>query len=304
MQTKTNLPSPTGYAGIVTKPPEWHTLVVFDILFNNLTTGLFLVAAVGELAAPATFTPVATWAYPVALALLLADFACLVLDLGDSLRFHHMLRVFKPSSPMSLGTWLVILFTGFAFVSFLDALIARRLFTIGGWRYDRTLHGTPLGLVWSLVGGLLGLAVGIYSGVLLTVGNFAGWGDTWMIPAVWVSTALITGVAAVVLVQALLGDADADMVSLAQTNTWLIAWWLVNVVVFLLTLAGGGGAIFLTGVPLLAILAAIVLAGIIPLVMNALRPVGSKDTLAFAAALVLVGGFLMRFGIVMGPQVH
>ena len=44
MQTKTNLPSPTGYAGIVTKPPGWHTLVVFDILFNNLTTGLFLVA--------------------------------------------------------------------------------------------------------------------------------------------------------------------------------------------------------------------------------------------------------------------
>ena len=29
----------------------------------------------------------------------------LVLDLGDPLRFHHMLRVFKPSSPMSLGTW-------------------------------------------------------------------------------------------------------------------------------------------------------------------------------------------------------
>ena len=29
----------------------------------------------------------------------------LVSDLGDPLRFHHMLRVFKPSSPMSLGTW-------------------------------------------------------------------------------------------------------------------------------------------------------------------------------------------------------
>ena len=99
-------------------------------------------------------------------------------------------------------------------------------------------------------------------------------------------------------------DADADMVSLAQTNAWLIAWWLVNVVVFLVTLAGGGGTIFLTGPPLLAILAAIVLAGIIPLIMHALRPVGSKDTLAFAAALVLVGGFLMRFGIVMGPQIH
>ena len=84
MQTKTNLPSPTGYAGIVTKPPEWHTLVVFDVLFNNLATGLFLVAAVGELAAPATFTAAATWAYPIALALLLIDLALLVLDLAYS----------------------------------------------------------------------------------------------------------------------------------------------------------------------------------------------------------------------------
>ena len=105
MQTRTNAPDRTGYAGIVTKAPGWHTLVVFDVLFNNLASGLFLVAAVGELVAPGTFTAVVRWAYPVALVLLLADLACLVLDLGDPLRFHHMLRVFKPSSPMSLGTW-------------------------------------------------------------------------------------------------------------------------------------------------------------------------------------------------------
>src|SRR3954453_4784291 len=122
MQTNTNTPSPTGYAGrTVTQPPEWHTLVVFDVLFNNLATGLFLVAAVGELAAPATFTAVATWAYPIALALLLIDLALLVLDLGDPLRFHHMLRVFKPSSPMSLGTWCL---TAYSFPLALAAAIS------------------------------------------------------------------------------------------------------------------------------------------------------------------------------------
>jgi len=58
---------PTGYAGIVTKAPRWQTFVVCDILFNRLATGLFLVAAVGELVAPAIFTSVATLAYAVAL---------------------------------------------------------------------------------------------------------------------------------------------------------------------------------------------------------------------------------------------
>src|SRR5262249_17066088 len=89
----------------VTKAPAWHGLVAWDMLFNNLTTGLFLVAALAELSAPEVFTPVARAAFPLALALLLVDLLCLVLDLGDPLRFHHMLRVFKPSSPMSLGTW-------------------------------------------------------------------------------------------------------------------------------------------------------------------------------------------------------
>ena len=61
-----------GYAaGPVTKPPAWHGLVAWDMLFNNLTTGLFLVAALGELAAPPVFTPVAKAAYPLALALLI-----------------------------------------------------------------------------------------------------------------------------------------------------------------------------------------------------------------------------------------
>src|SRR5689334_9647521 len=99
----TSAPSPSGYAGrVVTKPPDWHALVAWDILLNNLSTGLFLAAAVGELALPAAFTRVAARAYPLALALIVADLGLLVLDLGDKRRFHYMLRVFKPASPMSL----------------------------------------------------------------------------------------------------------------------------------------------------------------------------------------------------------
>src|SRR5258708_6033152 len=129
----------SGYAtGPVTKPPTWHGLVVLDVLFNNLTTGLFLVAALGELALPAVFTPVTTWAYPLALALLVIDLGLLVLDLGDKLRFHHMLRVFKPSSPMSLGTWCLTVYS-----LFLTAIVAAEFVVAVGW-----LPGDPGGLAW------------------------------------------------------------------------------------------------------------------------------------------------------------
>src|ERR1700678_3727545 len=113
----TNPPLPeageqSGYANMtVTKVPGWHGIIAWDALLNGMATGLFLAAAVSELAAPAVFLRVAKVAYPVALVLLLVDLGLLVLDLGDPLRFHHMLRVFKPSSPMSVGTWCLTIFS-------------------------------------------------------------------------------------------------------------------------------------------------------------------------------------------------
>src|SRR5260370_42068352 len=113
--TKPPLPggrSESGYANMpVTKVPGWYGTIAWDALLNGMATGLFMAAAVSELAAPAIFTPVAKVAYPVALVLLLIDLGLLVLDLGDPLRFHHMLRVFKPRSPMSVGTWCLSIFS-------------------------------------------------------------------------------------------------------------------------------------------------------------------------------------------------
>jgi hypothetical protein len=48
------------------------------------------------------------------------DLMMLVLDLGDPLRFHHTLRMFKPSSPMSLGDLMLI---GFSATIGLGALV-------------------------------------------------------------------------------------------------------------------------------------------------------------------------------------
>src|SRR6202008_3483246 len=113
--TKPPLPkggSESGYANMpVTKVPGWYGMIAWDALLNGMATGLFLAAAVSELAAPAVFTSVAKVAYPIALVLLLIDLGLLVLDLGDPLRFHHMLRVFKPGSPMSVGTWCLTIFS-------------------------------------------------------------------------------------------------------------------------------------------------------------------------------------------------
>ena len=205
MHASANVPSPTGYAGrTVTKPPEWHTLVVFDVLFNNLTTGLFLIAAVGELVAPAVFTPVATWAYPIALALLLIDLAFLVLDLGDPLRFHHMLRVFKLSSPMSLGTWCLTVYS-----LFLTAILAVEVVVAVGW-----LPGDA-GLAWwvrklAVAGGLpFAFGSAAYKGVLFSTTAQPGWRDARWLGGYLVNSALMLGAGQLLVIAALTGESRA-----------------------------------------------------------------------------------------------
>ncbi len=189
----------SGYATLpVTKAPNWHGLVAWDMLLNNLSTGLFLAAALGELAAPTAFTAVAGAAYPVALLLLLADLVCLVLDLGDPLRFHHMLRVFKPTSPMSLGTWCLTAFS---------------------------LPLTVLGVLWLLpedgptvtwvrrlavVAGLLpALGAAVYKGVLFSTSSQPVWREARWLGAYLVSAAFLLGAAELLAVSIVMAQEQA-----------------------------------------------------------------------------------------------
>jgi formate-dependent nitrite reductase membrane component NrfD len=291
--------------------PHWTWLVYLEMFVAGIAAGAFVAATILELSGRGR-SPAARTAHLIAFPLMALAGVLLIVALSRPERFWHMvvqserlLPMLKPWSPMSSGSWLLLLFSGVTFVSFVDALIARRVFRLGGWRYDRTLHGGPLGVAWSMLGTVLAFGVGIYSAVLMTTSTFPGWSHLSVVPAVYAATALITGVAAVVLIQALRGQLDPDMLSLDRANLWLIGWWLVMVAVFLLTLMGRGDAtVYLGDVSLVAILVAIVLAGIIPLVLHAIHSMGLSSRLAVSSLLVLVGGFLLRYGIVMGPQLH
>lgn len=199
-----NFPSPTGYSDrTITKAPEWHDLVVLDVLFNNLATGLFLVAGICQLAKPAVFEACACWAYPVSLGLLLIDLALLVLDLGDPLRFHHMLRVFKLSSPMSLGTWCLT-----AFSLLLTLVVAVEVLVAVGW-------WSGSGAAWWLrtiaMGAGLPFAFGsaAYKGVLFSTTAQPGWKDARWLGAYLTNSALVLGASELLVIAAILGDAVA-----------------------------------------------------------------------------------------------
>src|SRR5277367_3653046 len=217
--TKPPLPekgSETGYENMpVTKVPGWHGIIAWDALLNGMATGLFLAAAVSELAAPVVFLRVAKVAYPIALVLLLVDLGLLVLDLGDPLRFHHMLRVFKPSSPMSLGTWCLTIFS-----LPLTAAAALSLLAEVGWDFEWAR------LLAVVVGLLPGFGSAAYKGVLLSTNAQPGWKDARWLGGYLTNSALLIGCAELHVLSALMGRTQAT----AILRTAFIVLLVLNVI--------------------------------------------------------------------------
>jgi hypothetical protein len=192
----------TGYAPRdEIKAPGWHGLVAWDMLFNNLSTGLFLVAALSELAEPQVFGRVASFAYPLALLFLLTDLVLLVVDLGDPRRFHHMLRVFKLSSPMSLGVWSLTAFSLPLTVAAVLGLLPERAPALEWVRW--------LAVIAALVPAL---AAALYKGVLFSTSSQPGWKDARWLGGYLTSSALVLGGAELLLLSLLAGEARAATV--------------------------------------------------------------------------------------------
>ena len=188
----------------ITKVPGWHGLVAWDLLFNNLTTGLFLFTAVGELAAPALLGPVSKLAYPVALVFLLIDLLMLVSDLGDPLRFHHMLRVFKPSSPMSLGTWSLTVYSlPLTLIVAIEAAQMLHLLPTGSMALEWVRKSL---VVLNLVPAFGSVA---YKGVLFSTCSQPGWKDARWLGGFMANSALTLGSAQLLALSVLTGDVRA-----------------------------------------------------------------------------------------------
>lgn len=100
--------TPTSYYGRpVVKEPVWKWPIAAYFFSGGLAAGSSLLAAGSAL----TGNPkLARQSRVVSLAAVGASAAFLIDDLGQPKRFYNMLLVIKPTSPMSMGTWLLSIF--------------------------------------------------------------------------------------------------------------------------------------------------------------------------------------------------
>jgi len=105
-------PEPSYYDVSLLKRPVWKWEIATYFFFGGLSSGAYAIARMAERFGGSRFRDVSRTGTYLAWLTFLPCPPLLILDLGDRKRFHHMLRIFKPSSPMSLGTWAIMGYSG------------------------------------------------------------------------------------------------------------------------------------------------------------------------------------------------
>jgi formate-dependent nitrite reductase membrane component NrfD len=97
------------YGRPILKEPVWQPEIPAYFFTGGIAGGCSLVHGVARVAGQERLAKTALY---VGAAADLISPALLVSDLGRPERFHHMLRVFKVTSPMSVGSWILFLSGG------------------------------------------------------------------------------------------------------------------------------------------------------------------------------------------------
>jgi formate-dependent nitrite reductase membrane component NrfD len=177
--------------------------------------GAFVTASLAQAAGSADDRRAGADGFYLAAAALVPCAPLLIGDLGRPERFHHMLRIFKPLSPMNLGAWTLTGFTPLAF-----ARAASHAADTGLLRGPlRALARLVPRRLTELAGSLLGLMLAGYSGVLLGATNVPLWAKSKLLGGVFMASALSSGSAAVTFQAARRGAPEATLHRLATVES-------------------------------------------------------------------------------------
>lgn len=162
--------SPTYYDHPMLKQPVWIWSIPFYFYVGGAAGVGATFGAAAQLVAPGTMRSLivrSRWVGTFGGAL---SAALLIHDLGRPTRFLNMLRVFRVSSPMSIGSWILTLFS--------SAGAAAAVLPFGPRLFR------PLANVFGLIAGMLGLGLAGYSGVLLSQTAVPLWQTSYRITPV------------------------------------------------------------------------------------------------------------------------
>lgn len=301
----------------VINSPHWGWYVILYFFLGGLAAGTYFIATLLQLVGDPRDRPAIRLGYTLAFPLVLICGVLLIIDLGQPLRFWHMLvqserpplPMFKAWSPISLGSWVLTIFGFFSFISFVGTMVETGRF---GWgpavRLDRWARARPrpVAVVWGIVGAFFGFFLAGYTGVLLIGTSEPLWHNARLLGALFLVSAASTSYALLMLLLMRRGTTPEDVTirKLERADRMAIVFELVLLALMLILLGGIARPVVSGGFGLVFWLGVVVIGLVIPLVLHwtgrgNLTP---ERRAMLAAGCVLVGGLLLRFVIVMSPQ--
>jgi protein NrfD len=287
-------------------PPDWGWLIILYFFVGGLAGGTYFLAALIDLFGRPEDRPLARLGYLIAFPCVILSGILLTFDLTRPLRFWHMLLesntfrpMFKYWSPMSVGSWALLIFGIFSFLSFLAALVdSGRLSWPAGHRFRPP---GIVGLVIAVIGGLFAFFIAGYTGVLLAVTNRPIWSDTPLLGMLFIVSAASTSVALMIL---LARRYRWTMPGISGLHRMGFGVEILEFFVLLAVILSLGPVLraWLNAWGLLLFLGVIVAGMLIPLALYWRRDWLGDRNVTTSAALVLVGGFILRVVIVLSAE--
>jgi protein NrfD len=287
-------------------PPDWGWLIVFYFFFGGLAGGCYFLAVLIDLLGRPEDRPLARLGYYIAFPCVVISGILLTLDLNRPDRFWHMLiesntlrPMFKLWSPMSVGSWALLIFGAFSLVSFLGALAEDGRLNQPAWRKVR-----PPGMLSraiAVLGGLVGFYVAGYTGVLLAVTNRPIWSDTPLLGMLFVISAASISAALMILLAKRSQWTMPAVGALHRMDAWVVALEFLVLIAVIISL-GPVVRAWLSAWGLLLFVGVIVVGMLLPLALYWRQQWLGDRNVTTAAALVLVGGFILRLVIVLSAQ--
>lgn len=285
---------------------EWGLLIVIYLFCGGLSAGAIVISALATLVGGGKrFARLATVSAVWSPLPVIAGTGLLVLDLGRPFFFWKLFTAVRPLSPMWIGSWLLAVFS-------VVAVAYAYLFVQRPARWWTPAHPDLWKRRLAIVSIPLGIAVAIYTGVLLGVLVARPLWNTPLVAQLFVLSALST--AAALLMFFVDGE---ERTALLGLDVILIALELATLVAFIVygSVSGASareairllvgtwyGVLFWIG---------ILVAGLVTPLILELRHFGAGPhptaahapaSHALAAALVLAGGFLLRLVFVYAGQ--
>ncbi len=280
----------------------WQIFVYFWV--GGIGAGAHLAAVIGQLLGWQDKAFFRASRYTVLVTMLVSP-VLLIWDLGRPERFLNMLRIVKLRSPMSLGTWALTLFGNFAgFIAARqaadDGLLGRDNFLVNLLKLipARTL---------SVVSLPFGLFVGAYTGLLIAATSVPMWArNAILMGPTFLASAVSNGLSALTFILHLGEWGEARTLSALRRAERVML--VIEAALISLSLARMGrwskplfskklGPLFVGGTLVGGIAA--------PLALLSVKEDSGKESRErglLVSALVLIGGFIFRYVMVVGGR--